>query len=77
MIKTSTVCGIVSGTIDRLPFIYTGGNDLRLRYWDLTAIDRTSADPRIRYLDESASKNCSLVVPSPRDNLDETVVTYE
>ncbi|KAG4077720.1 hypothetical protein HA402_011149 [Bradysia odoriphaga] len=37
-----TVCGIVTGTVDRSPFIITGGSDQRIRYWDLAVPENSS-----------------------------------
>ncbi|KAL0276782.1 UNVERIFIED_CONTAM: hypothetical protein PYX00_004283 [Menopon gallinae] len=31
-----SVCAMYAGEIDRSPFLFTGGTDMRLRYWDLT-----------------------------------------
>ncbi|XP_067619259.1 phosphoinositide 3-kinase regulatory subunit 4 [Eurosta solidaginis] len=33
--ETSTSCGILSGVVDKSPFILTGSSDQRIRYWDL------------------------------------------
>ncbi|XP_036323773.1 phosphoinositide 3-kinase regulatory subunit 4 [Rhagoletis pomonella] len=33
--ETSTSCGILSGVVDKTPFILTGSSDQRIRYWDL------------------------------------------
>lgn len=30
-----SVCAMYAGEIDRSPFVFTGGTDMRLRYWDL------------------------------------------
>ncbi|XP_053946645.1 phosphoinositide 3-kinase regulatory subunit 4 isoform X1 [Anastrepha ludens] len=35
MSETSTSCGILSGVVDKTPFILTGSSDQRIRYWDL------------------------------------------
>ena len=31
----NSVCGMFAGTIDKSPFLITGGSDRRLRFWDL------------------------------------------
>lgn len=61
-----SVCGLVTGTSDRSPFVLTAGSDLRIRYWDLSAIERQSSmDPRERY--PAVSKNCAIVAPAARE----------
>lgn len=37
-----TVCGMVTGTVDRSPFIIAGGSDQRIRYWDLAVPENSS-----------------------------------
>lgn len=82
-VAPATVCGLIAGTIDRSPFILTGSSDQRIRYWDLAAMQRTrghsstAESPRgRRYL--TAPKNCGLIIPGARDNINEmTAYTYE
>lgn len=35
MSETSTSCGLLSGVVDKSPFLLTGSSDQRIRYWDL------------------------------------------
>lgn len=35
-VNGQSVCAMYAGEIDRSPFLFTGGTDMRLRYWDLT-----------------------------------------
>lgn len=40
--NASSVCGVVAGVIDRSPFLFTGGSDQRIRYWNLSSRENCS-----------------------------------
>lgn len=68
------MCGLITGTVDRRPFVLTAGSDLRIRYWDLSCVEpregggggggrRYAADP----------SGCCVVVPAARETKPDTV----
>lgn len=59
---------MVAGTINRSPFILTAGTDQRIRFWDLSAIERSvsaMSEARVQYM--CAPSNCSVVVAAARE----------